>query len=164
VTDGEANDAAHVNAEAKGDDDRQGVQEHVSGRDESIHGSASLARSYGHGFVVGHGVGPFPGSWQQTDTHCVVPSAANVTVAVDVSLEPPPMSVPVAAPPSFWSTPNQGSAPIWKLALAGVATIVTTLPGATEAVSVAAVDAAPPLIATEHQLRKFMTVSVGAPP
>jgi hypothetical protein len=37
-------------------------------------------------------------------------------------------------------------------------------PAATEAVTVAFVDADPPLIATEHQLRKFFTVSVAVPP
>jgi phosphoribosylcarboxyaminoimidazole (NCAIR) mutase len=73
------------------------------------------------------------------------------------------MSEPGAAPPSFWSTPNQGSVPIWKLLLAGVATIVAMLPGMTDALTVAPVDGAPPLISTEHQLRKFITVSVRAP-
>ena len=60
----------------------------------------------------------------------------------------------------FWSTPNHGSGPISKLPSAGVATIVTMLPAVTEAVTVASVDAVPPLIWTEHQLRKFFTVSV----
>ena len=60
----------------------------------------------------------------------------------------------------FWSTPNHGSGPISKLPFAGVATIVTMLAGVTEAVTVASVDAVPPLISTEHQLRKFFTVSV----
>jgi hypothetical protein len=55
-------------------------------------------------------------------------------------------------------------APIWKLLLAGVATTVATLPGVTVAATVSAVDAAPPLIATEHQPRKFIAVSVGTPP
>jgi hypothetical protein len=45
-------------------------------------------------------------------------------------------------------------------ALAGVTTMVAVLPTATLAVTDAAVDAAPALIVTEHQLRKFMTVSV----
>jgi hypothetical protein len=40
---------------------------------------------------------------------------------------------------------------------------VAILPGVTEAVTVASVDAAPPLISTEHQLRKFITVSVATP-
>jgi hypothetical protein len=81
-------------------------------------------------------------------------------VAVDVSPVPLPTSVPLAEAPPFWSTPNHGLGPIWKLELAGVATIVTTLPGVTEAVMVASVDAVPPSTATEHQLRKFNTVSV----
>jgi hypothetical protein len=115
------------------------------------------------GFVVGQGSGPFPGSWQQTDTQCVPPLSLIVTVAVDVSLVPLPTSVPGADAPPFWSTPNHGSGPIWKLALDGVATIVATLSGVTEEVTSAPVDAVPPLIATEHQLRKFSTVSVGAP-
>ena len=42
----------------------------------------------------------------------------------------------------------------------GVATMVAMLPGATVAVIVASVEAAPPLIFTEHQDRKFITVSV----
>lgn len=46
--------------------------------------------------------------------------------------------------------------------------MVAVLPTATLAVTDAAVDAAPALIVTEHQLRKFMTVSVavaaGGPP
>jgi hypothetical protein len=37
------------------------------------------------------------------------------------------------------------------------------LPGVTEAVTVAPVDAVPPLISTEHQLRKFITVNVATP-
>jgi hypothetical protein len=45
-----------------------------------------------------------------------------------------------------------------------VATIVATVPAATEAVTVASVDADPPLISTEHQLRKFSTVRVAVPP
>jgi hypothetical protein len=118
--------------------------------------------TYGQGFIVGHGMGAFPGSWQQTDTHWVAPTPM-VTVAVDVSLVPLPTSVPLAAPPSFSFTPNHGSEPIWKLPLAGVATIVATLPGVTGAVTIAPVDAAPSLTATEHQLRKFITVSVGTP-
>lgn len=42
----------------------------------------------------------------------------------------------------------------------GVATMVAVLPGATVAVIMASVDAGPPLIVTEHQVRKFSTVSV----
>jgi hypothetical protein len=45
-----------------------------------------------------------------------------------------------------------------------VATIVATVPEATEAVTVASVEAVPLLISTEHQLRKFCTVSVAVPP
>jgi hypothetical protein len=120
--------------------------------------------AYRQGFVVGHGVGPFPGSWQQTDTHCGVPVWVIVTVAVELSLAPLPTSVPAAAAPPFCSTPNHGSGPIWKLLLDGVATIVAIAPAATEAVTVAAVDADPPLISTEHQLRKFFTVSVAVSP
>jgi hypothetical protein len=108
-------------------------------------------------------VGLFLGSWQQTATHCVVPVAVIVTMAFEISLAPLPTSVPGAAPPSFWSTPNHGSGPIWKLLLAGVATTVAMLPGVTEAVTVAPVEGGPPLISTEHQLRKFITVSVGTP-
>jgi hypothetical protein len=48
--------------------------------------------------------------------------------------------------------------------LAGVATIVAVLPGATETGIMAMVDAMPPLILTEHQLSKFRTVSVTPPP
>jgi hypothetical protein len=109
-------------------------------------------------------MGPFPGSWQQTETHCGVPVWVIVTVAVELSLAPLPTSVPAAAAPPFWSTPNQGSGPIWKLLLAGVATIVALVPAAMEAVTVAAVDADPPLISTEHQLRKFFTVIVAVRP
>jgi hypothetical protein len=76
-----------------------------------------------------------------------------VTSAVEVSLVPLPTSLPGAALPPFWSTPNHGVGPISKLLFAGVATIVAILPGAAEAVTVAAIDAAPPLIATEHQFR-----------
>jgi hypothetical protein len=86
------------------------------------------------------------------------------TVAVLVSVVPVPLSVPGAAPPSFWVTPNQGSAPITNALLAGVATMVAVLPEATEAVTDAPVDAVPPLIVTEHQLRKFLTVRVTLPP
>jgi hypothetical protein len=109
-------------------------------------------------------MGPLPGSWQQTETHCGVPVWVIIAVAVELSLAPLPTSVPAAAAPSFWSTPNQGSGPIWKLLLAGVATIVALVPAATEAVTVAAVEADPPLISTEHQLRKFFTVSVAVRP
>jgi hypothetical protein len=97
------------------------------------------------------------GSWQHTETHRV---PLTTTVAVLVSVVPVPLSVPGAAPPSFWATPNQGSAPIMNAALAGIATMVAVLPGATDAVTVAPVDAVPPLIVTEHQLKKFITVSV----
>jgi hypothetical protein len=69
------------------------------------------------------------------------------------------LSVPGAAAPPFWVTPNHGSAPIVKAELAGVTTTVAVLPLATDAVTVGAVDAASPLIVTEHQLRKFRTVS-----
>ncbi|MGA3120701.1 MAG: hypothetical protein ABSF69_08020 [Polyangiaceae bacterium] len=119
--------------------------------------------AYRQGFVVGHGTGPFPGSWQQTDTHCGLPVSVIVTVAVELSLAPLPTSVPEAAAPPFWSTPNHGSGPISKLLLAGVATIVATVLAATDAVTVASVDAEPPLIATEHQLRKFSTVTIVVP-
>ena len=51
-----------------------------------------------------------------------------------------------------------------KALLAGVTTIVAVLPTATEAVTVAPVEAVPPLIVTEHQSRKFMTVSVAVVP
>lgn len=44
-----------------------------------------------------------------------------------------------------------------------MATIVATLPSVTLAVTDAAVDGEPPLMVTEHQLRKFITVSVGVP-
>jgi hypothetical protein len=111
--------------------------------------------------VVGHGVGLLPGSWQQTDTHWL---PVTTTVAVVVSLVPVPLSVPGAAPPSSCVTPSQGSAPIWKAELAGVATIVAVLPAATDAVTLEPVDALPPLIVTEHQLKKFITVRVTSPP
>ncbi len=101
------------------------------------------------------------GSWQQTDTHW---SPVTTVVAVLVSVAPIPLSVPGAAPPSFWVTPNHGSGPIWNEALAGVATMVAVLPTGTDAVTVVPVDAVPPLIVTEHQSRKFMTVSVALPP
>ena len=83
-----------------------------------------------------------------------------VTTAVEVSLVPSPTSLPGAALPPFWSTPNQGFGPISKLLFAGVATIVAISPGVTEAMTTASVDAVPPLMSTEHQLRKFFTVSV----
>ena len=101
------------------------------------------------------------GSWQQTETHWV---PLTTTVAVLVSVVPVPLSVPGAAPPSFWVTPNHGSGPIWNEALAGMATMVAVLPMGTDAVTVVPVDAVPPLIVTEHQSRKFMTVSVALPP
>ena len=97
--------------------------------------------------IVGQLV-PFGGSPQQTDTQW---SAVTVTAAVLVSVWPLPLSVPGAAPPSFWFTPNQGSAPILKLPL-GVATIVAVLPAATCAVITAFVDAMPPLTVTEHHV------------
>lgn len=78
-------------------------------------------------------------------------------------MEPPPTSVPEAAAPLFWSTPNHGVGPISKLPFAGVATIVTMLPGVTEAETAASVEAVPPLIWTEHQFRKFLTVRVPWP-
>jgi hypothetical protein len=106
-------------------------------------------------------VGELFGSWQQTETHWV---PLTTTVAVVVSVTPVPTSVPGAAPPSFWVTPNHGSAPIWNEPLAGFATMVAVLPGATDAVTVAPVDAMPPLMLTEHQLMKFLTVSVTLPP
>jgi hypothetical protein len=119
--------------------------------------------AYRQGFVVGQGVGLLPGSWQQTDTHRAASVSVIVTMAFELSLMPLPMSVPEAAPPSFWSTPNHGSVPIWKLLLAGVTTTVAVLPEVTEAVTVASVDAVPPLISTEHQLKKFITVRVAPP-
>ena len=112
---------------------------------------------YGQGFVVGHGVGLLFGSSQQTDTHW---SPETKTVAVLVSVVPDPMSVPAAGPPSFSLTPNQGSEPISNEELAGVTTIVAIAPVGTDAVTDAAVEAVPPLTVTEHQLRKFITVSV----
>src|SRR5580704_17991615 len=134
----------------------------LSSADGICHGGTP--RSLDGRLVVGQGTGPFPGSWQQTDTHGGVPAWVIVTVAVELSRAPLPTSVPAAAAPPFWSTPNHGSGPIWKLLLAGVATIVAISPAATEAVTVASVDPAPPLISTEHQLRKLSTVSVAVPP
>jgi hypothetical protein len=61
------------------------------------------------------------GSSQQTETHWL---PLTTTVAVLVSVVPVPLSVPGAAPPSFWVTPNHGSAPISNAALAGVATML----------------------------------------
>jgi hypothetical protein len=58
-----------------------------------------------------------------------------VTVAVVVSVAPAPVSVPGAAPPAFWSTPNHGSAPMANAVLAGVALMVTG-PAATQMVCV----------------------------
>ena len=101
-----------------------------------------------------------PGSWQQTETQW---SPVIAMVAVLVSLVPAPLSVPGAMAPPFWVTPNQGSPPIMKDALAGIATMVAVAPTATDASMDGPVDAAPPLIVTEHQLRKFMTVSVAIP-
>jgi hypothetical protein len=112
-----------------------------------------------------------PGNWQQTWTHWAFPVLVTTTVAVLVSVAPEPTSVPAAAPPSFWVTPNHGSGPIsnelvpGEAALGfGVATMVAVLPGATEAVTVMEVEAAPPLMLTEHHASKFMTVSVTPPP
>jgi hypothetical protein len=116
---------------------------------------------HGQGFVVGQGVGALPGSSQHTETHRF---PLTTTVAVVVSVVPLPTSVPAAAPPSFWVTPNHGSAPISNAELAGFATMVAVLPDATWAVTDAPVEAAPLLMVTEHQLRKFMTVSVTLPP
>ena len=101
------------------------------------------------------------GSWQQTDTHWL---PLTTTVAVLVSVVPLPLSVPAAAPPLFSVTPNHGSGPIMNAALAGIATIVAVVPAPTVAVCVVFVDAVPPLIVTEHQLKKFMTVRVSPPP
>jgi hypothetical protein len=114
-----------------------------------------------HGFVVGHAGGPLFGNSQQTETHWLpVPTT---TVAVLVSVAPDPLSVPGAAAPPFCVTPSHGSGPIVKAELAGVTTIVAVLPVATDAVTDGAVDAAPPSIVTEHQLRKFRTWSVTSP-
>jgi len=110
-----------------------------------------------HGFVVGHAGGPLFGNSQQTETHWL---PVTTTVAVLVSVAPAPWSMPGAAAPPFCVTPNHGSGPIVKAELAGVTTIVAVLPVATDAVTDAAVDAVPPLIVTEHQLRKFRTWSV----
>jgi hypothetical protein len=115
---------------------------------------------YGQGLVVGQATGVLFGNWQQTETHWVLPVLVTTTVAVLVSVVPEPTSVPAAAPPSFWVTPNQGSAPMMNDALAGVATMVAVLPGATEATTVGPIEAVPPLMATEHHESKFMTVSV----
>ncbi len=111
--------------------------------------------------VAGQGMGPFPGSWQHTDTHCAAPVWLIVTTAVEVSLGPLPAFVPEEAAPPSGSTPNHGVGPISKLRLVGEATIVAMLPGAnSEAVTVALVEAVPPLISTAHQLWKLFTVSV----
>jgi hypothetical protein len=118
---------------------------------------------YGQGFVVGQG-GTLLGTLQQTETHWAFPLLVTTTVAVLVSVAPEPTSVPAAAPPSFWVTPNHGSAPISNALLAGVTTIVAVLPGATAAVTVSMVEAVPPLMLTEHQKSKFLTVSVTLPP
>jgi hypothetical protein len=104
------------------------------------------------------------GTLQQTETHWVLPVLVTTTVAVLVSVAPEPTSVPAAAPPSFWVTPNQGSSPISNEALAGIATMVAVLPGATEAITLSMVEAAPPLMLTEHQKSKFLTVRVTLPP
>jgi hypothetical protein len=88
-----------------------------------------------------------------------------ITVAVVVSAVPPAsLSIPGAAPPSSSVTPNQGSAPITNELLAGCATMVAVLPAATVASTVDEVDAAAPLIDTEHQPWKFMTVRLVLPP
>ena len=58
--------------------------------------------------------------------------------------------MPGAGPPSFWSTPNQGSVPIWK-PVSAVATSVATDPAATDAVPMVPVIGVPPLTVTEHQ-------------
>jgi hypothetical protein len=113
-----------------------------------------------HGFVVGHAGGPLFGNSQQTETHWL---PVTTTVAVLVSVAPAPWSMPGAAAPPFCVTPNHGSGPIVKAGLDGVTTIVAVLPVATDAVTDAAVDAVPPLIVTEHQLRKFRTWSVTSP-
>lgn len=116
-----------------------------------------VATAWRQGLVAGHGTGLLPGSWQQTETQWL---PSTTTVAVLVSLVPSAMSVPGAGPPSFCVTPNHGSGPIVKAALAGLATRTAVLP-ASRAISIdAAVDAALPLIDTEHQPRKFITVSV----
>src|SRR5580658_6941250 len=104
-------------------------------------------RPYWQGFVVGQPV-PVGASPQQTETHWL---PVTTTIAVLVSATPVPLSAPGAAPPSFWVTPNQGSAPIANAMLAGSATMVAAVPGATEAVTDEPVEAAPPLIDTEHQ-------------
>ena len=93
---------------------------------------------------------------QQTETH-LLPDVT-VTVAVLVSVAPDPLSTPEAAPPSFWSTPNQGSVPISNVALAGVA-LMETAPAATQMVCDAEFDAVLVPIATEHHESKFLTVS-----
>ncbi len=113
-----------------------------------------------HGFVVGHAGGPLFGNSQQTETHWL---PVTTTVAVLVSVAPAPLSMPGAAAPPFCVTPNHGSGPIVKAELDGVTTIVAVVPVATDAVTDAAVEAAPPLIVTEHQLRKFRTWSVTSP-
>jgi hypothetical protein len=83
----------------------------------------------------------------RTDTHWL---PVTTRVAALVSVAPAPLSIPGAAAPPFCVTPNQGSGPIVKAELAGVMTIVAVLSVATDAVTDAAVDGAPPLIVTEH--------------
>jgi hypothetical protein len=95
----------------------------------------------------------------------VLPVLVTTTVAVLVSVAPEPLSVPAAAPPSFSLRPNHGSGPIWNVVAGlGVATMVAVPPGATEAVTIGAVEAAPPLMVTEHHASKFRTVRVTFPP
>jgi hypothetical protein len=94
---------------------------------------------------------------QHTETHAVAVEVfvfgVTMTVAAVVSAAPASLSTPGAAPPSSSLTLNQGSGPIANMVLAGVATIVAVLPGATFASTEVAVDAGAPLTDTEHQPR-----------
>jgi hypothetical protein len=92
---------------------------------------------------------------QQTETHLgALPLVSTVAVLVPSA---PPVSVPGSPLPVSPEVPYQSSG-IWKtVVLAGLAVSVI-VPSGTQTVWEAAVEAAPPLIVTLHQLSKLSTV------
>src|SRR5580692_9312146 len=110
---------------------------------------------YKQGFVVGQPV-PEGASPHQTETHAlpvaVLALGTTTTVAVLVSTVPASLSKPGAPPPSSPMTPNHGSGPITNMLLAGCTTMLAVLPLGSVAKTDVDVEAAPPLIETEHQL------------
>jgi hypothetical protein len=82
-----------------------------------------------------------------------------VTVPVVSTPVGPSPWVPEAAPPLFWSIPNQGSPPTVKPDR-GVATIVTVDWKGTSALTVCWLAVSAPLIEMEHPVATLITLSV----